>query len=159
MAEFTTILHSTIEGYQLIGASDDYFAKVFKGHPQNLAPLGGRPQARWYTNGTTDAPEGARNLKNDRMVQALFTIQCYWDLAGVENAQVSQEAQIAEVMIGLPALLVAITPNTYTIAGKLVAVVTVDAEQPVDREFLFPNTDQEGVVLTITARARILEAS
>ena len=152
MAEFTTTLHNTIAGYTLTGASSALFAKVFKGHPSALMPTSGSPVARWYTSGTVDPPEGQRVLTGSRMATAVFVVQCYWPLAAVAGAQESQEDDIAEAMIGLPALLVAITPSTYTIAGKTVSVVTVDGQQSVNREYIFPNTDQEGVVLTITVQ-------
>lgn len=161
MTEFTATLHTVIGAYDLTGASTPLFAKVFKGHPSALAPVGGRPVARWFTNGTIDAPEGARTLKTpgQRMVAAVFVIQCFWPLTAPEGVQQTQEDDIAETMIGLPADLIAIAQNTYTIAGKTVQIVTVDGLQPVNREFIFPNSDQEGIVLTITAHARILEAS
>lgn len=156
MTDFTVQLHSVIDGYYIDGAK--VFAKVFKGHPNNLMPSGGKPLARWYTNGTIDPPEGQGNLKNQRQQVAVFIVQCYWPLGGVEGAQKSQEDDIANVMIGLPALFNAITPNTYTIGGLLVALVTTAGTQPVNRDFIFPTSDTEGIVLTLTVHARILEA-
>ena len=155
---FTTKLHETIANYHLEDTTENLFVKVFKGHPSALMPSG-RPVARWFTNGTIDAPEGPRVITGRRMVAAVFTVQCIWPLAATEAAQQGQEDQIAEAMIGIPAELIAIEKNTYTIAGKNVTVVTVGGNQPVTREILFPESEQENILLSLVVHARILEAS
>lgn len=156
---FTAAFHSAIAGYHLDGESANLFAKVYKGHPQSFAPLGGKPIARWHVAGSIDPPEGPRVITGRRMVAAVFTVQCYWPLSSVEGAQTSQEDKIAETLIGLPAAIIALTNQGYTLASKVVGAVTVDGNQPIAREFPFPDGETEGVVLTLTVHARILEAS
>lgn len=158
MAEFTGAMHDIIAGYTVAGSSTPLFAKVFKGDPNALTITGGKPLARWQTPGSVNAPEGPRTLVGQRMVEAVFNVACYWPLTASEGAQHSQEDDIADVMIGLPAKLVEMEPHTYTIAGKDVSLVTVETVT-VGRAFLHQTSESEYRILTFDVRARVLEAS
>lgn len=158
MTAFTEQLHTVISQFHLAADSTALFAKVFKGDPNALTVTGGKPMARWQAVGSENAPEGARNLRGDRMFDARFNVSCYWPLTAVEGAGESQEDAIAETMVGLPAEIVAITPNTYTLADLLVAVVTVETVT-VQRAFLHQTSEFEYRTLSFDVHARVLEAA
>ena len=164
MAEFTTKLHEVLAAYTLPGASSAYFAKVFKGEPNALTPVAGKPLARWRVLRSQAAPEGPRVLTGSRQIAVVFGIFAYWAPSASETKQRSDEDDIATVLVDLPNKFISptITAKDYTIAGKALAVLTVEDTQLVDRSIPLPGsetvqTDQR--ILSFELHARILEAS
>ena len=159
--EFTEVLQETIQLFRLPSDSTPYFPLVFGGEPRALSAEA-VPQAVWKTVGTEDPPEGARNIKGRRAVALVFEVACWWPPVAEHQLVDLQESHVAQVLIGLPAAIVGLTPaseaTTYTVAGKTVNLVTVDGETAVDfRPFLDTGLDRR--VVTFAVHARILEAS
>lgn len=159
--ELGLTIDSKLAGYQLPNASSAYFAKVFKGEPNALAPMGGRALARWRVARSQVPPEGARVLTGSRQVAIVYVINCYWPLAGIEEAQETQEDDIATVLIDLPNEFIGLTASDYTIGGYPVALLTVEDTSTVERLWPFPdsNNSAEMRIVQFELHARVLEAT
>lgn len=161
MADFAPTLQETLESFQLVGEAEPYFAVVRKGMPLSHVPIQ-KPQVVWRTLGTREPPEGPRNARGRRSVAMVFQVACYWPLAGDDLVQQRYEDDIADVLLNLPAAIVALTPaspaTTYTIAGKTVNLVTVEDDSPVEEEPI-GDAGPDRRVVRFEVHARILEAS
>lgn len=161
MVDFAATLQETIESFQLYEEAEPYFPVVRKGFRLSHVPLQ-KPQVMWRTLGTREPPEGPRNIQGRRSVAMVFQVACYWPLAGDDAVQEKYEDDIADVLLNLPAAIVALTPaspaTTYEIAGRTVNLVTVEDDSIVEEEPI-GDAGPDRRVVRFEVHARILEAS
>jgi hypothetical protein len=158
-SELGRTIQTTLEEYTLPGVAPAYFAKVFRGEPLALTPSS-RALARWHVLRAQPPPEGPRVLNNNRMTAIVYGIHCYWPLTPSEEAQGTQEDDIATVLIDLPNRFIDLTASDYTIGGYPVAGITVEDPSLVERVVPFADSGQaEMRTIHFELHARVLEAS
>lgn len=98
-SDILSAIHSKLTGYTLGAASDAYFAKVFKGPSEGLAPI--NKLASWEYVRSQDPPQGSKTFGNT-MRQDVFKITCYWQRTPLEEGREDFESDLYTVSHELP---------------------------------------------------------